>query len=218
ATLLQTYTSANFTFSDGDWLKWSSLSVAMAANSIYAYSFGKASSTTGWEPMAVATNNLYTGGEIGLVPTAGGTITFGSSHGFDAVFDAGLILATQPSINQLAVSPTNSVFAGTAVTFTAGVSGASPLYFQWQFNNGGGFANVAGASTNTLALNAALTNNGSYQLVLTNSYGAVTSAPVTLTVVPATISQLTVTPANNVFSGTPVTFAASVSGAPPLYF
>jgi beta-galactosidase len=218
AMLLQTYTSANFTFSDGDWLKWSSLSVAMAANSSYTWSFGKASSTTGWEPMAVATNNLYSGGEIGLVSTAGGTITFGSSHGFDAVFDAGLILATTPNISQLTVSPTNNVFAGTAVTFTASVSGASPLYFQWQFNNGGGYANLAGASTNTLVLNIALTNNGSYQLVLTNSYGAVTSAPVVLTVTPATISQLTVTPANNVFVGMPVTFTASVSGAAPLYF
>ncbi|MFZ0826187.1 MAG: beta-galactosidase GalA [Verrucomicrobiia bacterium] len=217
ATLLQTYTSANFTFSDGDWLKWSGLSVALAANSTYAYSFGKASSITGWEPMAVAANNLYAGGEIGLISPVTGAITLGSSHGFDAVFDAGLISATQPNINQLAVSPTNNVFAGTPVTFAATVSGASPLYFQWQFNNGGGYANLAGANTNTLVLNTALTNTGSYQLVLTNSYGAVTSAPVALTVTAAIISQVTVSPANNVFAGTPVTFAASVSGASPLY-
>ena len=36
ATLLQTYTSANFTFSDGDWLKWSGLSVPLAAKTNYA--------------------------------------------------------------------------------------------------------------------------------------------------------------------------------------
>jgi len=183
ATLLQTYTSANFTFSDGDWLKWSGLSVAMVASSSYAYSFGKASSTTGWEPMAVATNNLYAGGEIGLISTVTGAIIFGGSHGFDAAFDVGLILASQPSINQLAVSPTNNVFAGTAVTFTANVSGAAPLYFQWQFNNGGGFSTLTGVpNTNTLAFSAALPNSGSYQLAVTNSYGAVTSAPVALSV------------------------------------
>jgi len=217
AALLQTYTSANFGFSDGDWLKWSGLSVAVAANSTYAYSFGKASSTAGWEPMAVAANNLYSGGEIGLISPVNGAVAFGSSHGYDAVFDVGLISATLPSINQLAVSPTNNVFAGTVVTFTATTSGASPLYYQWQFNNGSGFNNIAGVNTNTLVLNTAITNAGSYQLVLTNSYGAVTSAPVTLTVSAASISQVTVSPANNVFAGTPVTLAASVSGAPPLY-
>jgi beta-galactosidase len=217
-TLLQTYTSANVTFSDGDWLQWIGLSVSLAANTTYAWSFGKASSTTGWEALAVATNNLYAGGQIGLFPPAGGAITYGSSHGFDAIFDVGLVLATQPNISQITVSPTNNVVAGTAVTFTASVSGALPLHYQWQFSSGGGFTNISGANTNTLGLTAAITNTGSYQLVLTNSYGAVTSAPVTLTVTATTINQLTVSPATNVFVGTVVTFAASVSGSPPLHF
>ena len=181
-TLLQTYTSANVTFNDGDWLQWSGLALALAPNATYAWSFGKASSTTGWEALAVASGNPYAGGEIGLFPTAGGAVTYGSSHGFDAVFDLGLAPALVPSLNQLTVSPTNTVFTGTLVTFTASVTGAQPLYLQWQFNNGGGYANIPGASTNTLVLNAAVTNTGSYELVLTNSYGAVTSAPVTLSV------------------------------------
>ena len=137
-TLLTSYTSANVTFNDGDWLQWSGLSVTLAANTTYAWSFGKASSTTsGWEALAVASNNPYAGGQIGLFPPAGGTITFGSSHAFDAVFDLGLAPANVPSINQLTVSPTNNVFAGTLMTITASVSGAQPLHFQWQFNNGG---------------------------------------------------------------------------------
>ena len=172
--------------------------------------------------MGVASGNPYAGGEMGLFPPASGTITFGSSHGFDAVFDVGLVLATQPSINQLTVSPTNNVFVGTLVTFTASVLGAQPLYFQWQFDNGSGFTDIPGANTNALALNAAITNAGSYKLVVTNNYGAVTSAPVTLTVTldttPPSINQLTVSPTNNVFTGTPVTFTASVLGVQPLYF
>jgi hypothetical protein len=183
AAPLQTNTSANVTFNDGDWLRWSGLSLALAANTTYAWSFGKASSTTsGWEALAVASNNPYAGGQIGLFPPAGGTITFGSSHAFDAVFDLGLAPANVPSINQLTVSPTNNVFAGTLMTFTASVSGAQPLHFQWQFNNGGGYTNIPGANTNTLMFNAAGTNTGSYELVLTNSYGAATSAPVVLSV------------------------------------
>jgi beta-galactosidase len=182
ATLLQTYTSANVTFNDGDWLQWSGLSLALSANATYAWSFGKASSTSGWEALAVASANPYAGGQIGLFPPAGGPITFGSSHDFDAVFDLRFAPAKLPSINQFTLSPTNNVFVGTLVTFTASVTGAQPLYFQWRFNNGGGYATVPGAGTNTLVLNAAITNTGSYELVLTNSYGAATSAPIALSV------------------------------------
>ena len=181
ATLLQTYASGNITFSDGDWLKWSDFSVGLLANATYAYSFGKAGSTTGWEPMSVAMNAL-SGGEIALIPTSGGTITPGNSHKFDAVFVAGLVPATAPSIDAVTVSPATNVFAGTQMTLEAPVSGALPLYYQWQFNSGVGFANLPGANTNVLSFSAAVTNTGTYQLVVTNSYGAVTSAPVTLSV------------------------------------
>ena len=57
-----------------------------------------------------------------------------------------------------------------------------PFQFQWRFNNGGGFTNIPGANTDTLALNAVVTNSGLYELVVTNSFGATTSAPVTLNV------------------------------------
>jgi hypothetical protein len=184
ATLLLTYTSGNITFNDGDWLKWTGLSVPLSANATYAYSFGKASSTTGWEPMAVATSAL-SGGEIALIPTAGGSITTGSSHTFDAVFDLGLVLATTPGVSAVTISPAANVRAGTRMTFAASVAGALPLYYQWRFNSGSGFVNLSGANTNTLSFVAAVTNTGSYELVLTNSYGAVTSAPVALVVAPA---------------------------------
>ena len=184
ATLLQTYTSGNITFNDGDWLKWTGLSVPLSANATYAYSFGKASSTTGWEPMAVATSAL-SGGEIALIPTTGGSITTGSSHTFDAVFDLGLVLATTPSVSPVTLSPAANVRAGIQMAFTASVAGAPPIYYQWRFNSGSGFVNLSGANTNTLSFVAAVTNTGSYQLVLTNSYGAVTSAPVALVVAPA---------------------------------
>ena len=182
ATLLETYTSDNIIFADGDWLQWSGLMMPLAANTIYAWSFGKASSTTGWEAMAVATNSPYADGEIALISPTTGATTFGSSHGFDAVFDVGLVSATLPTIIQFVVSPTNTVFAGTSVAFTASVTGAAPLAFQWQFDSGGGWADIAEAQTNTLMFAVALTNTGYYQLVVSNSYGAITSAPISLTV------------------------------------
>ena len=183
AALIATYSAGNVTFADGDWLQWSGLSLPLSPDTVYAYSFGKASSAvTGWEELANAGGNPYSSGEIGLFPIAGGGITYGSSHAYDGVFDVGLVPANVPSINQLTVSPTNEVFSGTPVTFTASVMGAQPLYMQWRFNNGGGYVNLPGANTNTLAFNAAVTNAGSYEFVLTNSYGAVTSAPVVLSV------------------------------------
>ncbi|HEU6447322.1 MAG TPA: cellulase family glycosylhydrolase, partial [Verrucomicrobiae bacterium] len=184
ATLLQTYTSGNVAFNDGDWLKWTGLSVPLVANTTYAYSFGKASSTSGWEPMAVCSANALSGGEIALISPSSGAVTTGGSHAYDAVFDVGLVLATTPSVGAITISPWTNVPAGVPMTFSALASGASPLSYQWQFNNGGGFVNLSGANTNPLTFTAAVTNTGSYRLVLANSYGSVTSAPVALAVSP----------------------------------
>ena len=89
ATLLITFSAPNPGFTDGDWLKWSGLNVPLATNKTYAFSFGIKPSGGGWAALAVATN-AYAGGEIALIPISGGTITTGSSHKFDAVFDLGL--------------------------------------------------------------------------------------------------------------------------------
>lgn len=160
ATLLQSYTSSNITFNDGDWLRWSGFSVRLLPNATYAWSFGKASSTTGWEPMAVATN-AYAGGEIALLPTAGGTITFGSTHKFDAAFDIGLgagptnVPASMPS-----PIPTYGWNLGNTLEATWGVPNwtATPFYTAanagfnavripcaWDFNS---TTNFSGGVTN----------------------------------------------------------------------
>ena len=89
ATLLITFSAANPGFTDGDWLQWSGLNVPLVTNKTYAFSFGIQPSGGGWAALAVATN-AYAGGEIATIPTSGGTITTGSSHKFDGVFDLGL--------------------------------------------------------------------------------------------------------------------------------
>jgi hypothetical protein len=89
ATLLITFSAANPGFTDGDWLQWSGLNVPLGTNKTYAYSFGIQPTGGGYAALAVATN-AYAGGEIAIIPTSGGTITNGSSHSFDAVFNLGL--------------------------------------------------------------------------------------------------------------------------------
>ena len=73
-----------------------------------------------------------------------------------------------------------TVTAGNTATFTVSANGPSPLSYQWRFNG----ADLAGASVSTLTLtNVQNAQAGDYSVVVANSFGSVTSAPVHLTVV-----------------------------------
>ena len=63
-TLIQTYSATNPGFVDGDWLKWNNLSVSLASNSTYAFSFDRRPSSGGYVALAVASGNHYSGGEL----------------------------------------------------------------------------------------------------------------------------------------------------------
>jgi len=70
-----------------------------------------------------------------------------------------------------------SGYLGGSATFTSAVLGANPLNYQWQ--KGG--VPIAGATNSLLVMtNLQTTDVGSYQVVVTNSLGAVTSAVATL--------------------------------------
>ncbi len=115
ATLLATYSASSFAFADGDWLRWSGFSLSLTSNVSYAYSFGKASSAVaGYEAMGNAGTNLYTGGQLGIFPVAGGIITFGSNTVYDAVFDAGLTTNGPVVVATITNSPATAIQATTA--------------------------------------------------------------------------------------------------------
>jgi len=92
ATLMAYYTATNFTFTFGDWLEWSGFTLPLKANTLYAYSFGEASSTGSYAALGVSPTNtdLYPGGQICTISSEGGPITYGASGNSDAVFDLGL--------------------------------------------------------------------------------------------------------------------------------
>ncbi len=82
-----------------------------------------------------------------------------------------------PSITTQPLSQT--VFAGSNATFTVIAAGTPPLGYQWRK---GGIA-VAGSTNPTLRLSNTTTNDsGAYDVVISNSFGAVTSQVATLTV------------------------------------
>ena len=106
AELLASYTSQDgFTFTDLDWLQWTDLEVALPANTQFAYSFGRSPSGAGWENLGNVSGNPYAGGEVALIPPAGGGMTFGSSHDYDATFVVGLTAATSLIVNPPRLPP-----------------------------------------------------------------------------------------------------------------
>src|ERR1051326_924360 len=102
------------------------------------------------------TSNLGINGSVAVIAAAGPPV-----------------ITSQPQ--DLTVSP------GAPATFTVGAAGAGSLGYQWQKNA----VNLSGATTNRLTLASAQTNDaGAYRVVVTNTYGSVTSVVATLTVIP----------------------------------
>jgi hypothetical protein len=186
AVLMTTYISQNdFIINPpDDWLQWSGLAVALAPNTQYAYSFATASG--GYGLMGNTGGDLYPNGQAVTIPAPGGTITFSSTSGYDAAFDAGLNVASSLAVNPPAATPSNAVTNGTTVTFTTLAVGPGTIGYQWQTDGGSGAAltNIPAANGSTLTVNTAGYALGSYQyaVVATNSSSVVTSSIVTLTI------------------------------------
>lgn len=72
-----------------------------------------------------------------------------------------------------------TAYAGRPVKFVVGSDGTAPLSYQWYK----GTTPIADATSDTLAFTAQdADNNATYHVVITNAYGATTSAPAALTV------------------------------------
>lgn len=81
------------------------------------------------------------------------------------------------------------VLVGNTVAFGVTADGTAPLTYQWRFDG----TNISGATNEDYSFNNAQTNNaGSYTVIVTNAWGAATSAVATLTVS---------TPGTNAFTG-----------------
>ncbi|NOS70517.1 MAG: hypothetical protein HOP33_11375, partial [Verrucomicrobia bacterium] len=114
------------------------------------------------------------------------------------------------------VVPTNqTVLTGANVNFSVSAGGTSPLNYQWRRSGGA----MAGQTNATLSLTSVTTNDaGSYDVVVSNVTGSVTSAPpavLTVNVLPF----ITVAPTNQtVVAEANVSFNVSVGGTAPLNY
>jgi alpha-tubulin suppressor-like RCC1 family protein len=89
------------------------------------------------------------------------------------------VLAVPPT---LVLQPTNQMaLLGSNVTFVvANGPGPIPVFYQWQYNG----TNLDRATNASLVLtNVQFTNQGNYQVVVSNAFGAITSSNATLTVI-----------------------------------
>ncbi len=132
--------------------------------------------------------------------------------------NAVLTLGTATAAPVFTTQPTSqTVTAGSSVTFTAAASGSPTPTYQWQ--KGG--VNISGATSASYTIASTVTGDaGSYAVVATNSVGSVTSNTATLTVNAATnIPVFTTQPASQtVTAGNWVLFTAAASGSPaPTY-
>jgi len=215
ATLISTYTTDNLLgFTDGAWLRYSGLTNILQPNSVYAYTHHR--NGNGWDGMGCTNNNPYAGGEICLIPSAGGAITFGPNHTSDAAFMANLLPITDPFVFDTQITPSSAI-GGTSVTINAGVaSGTAPLRYQWRFTGTNGTSLIPNATNITYTIaSVSVTNQGSYSLIVSNGLGsAVTNTPASLSVRAAyNISTIgTTPPVTGVYDIAQLTVGADLDG------
>lgn len=102
-------------------------------------------------------------------------------NAFGSITSTVVVLHISPGI---VTQPTNqTVMPGSAIGFTALANGEQPLTYQWQLNgtNLTDNSTYSGSLSTSLNLVAVLTNTvGNYSLLVSNSYGIVTSSVATL--------------------------------------
>jgi hypothetical protein len=135
---------------------------------------------------------------------------------------SGAVMPPQTFIVQQPLSLTNTVPSEAAV-FSVVAMGTPALAYQWYFSASGAagsFAPLAGQTSPSLTLDLPEpANAGSYCVVVTNSYSAVTSLPATLSLFRAPVIVQQPEPASaTLFGGQSFSLSAAANAALPVYY
>ena len=170
-----------------------------------------------------ATNATLTLTNVALAEAGNYFVQVFNDFGLVASTTATLTLHAPPAF--LTAPQSLTVTQGATTNFTVEVSGVPAPVFTW-FKDGVRLTNSSGYSAvdtaNLLVLTAQAAQAGSYVVVATNVAGAITSAPVTLTVLLA--PAVTTHPTNvtltrtNYTNALPVTLSVAATGAAPLVY
>ena len=129
--------------------------------------------------------------------------------------DIGAYEATPMPPTITALSPSQTVVAGTNLVLSVAATGTWPLSYQWYHDQ----TILPSATSTSLVFNSVRTNDaGTYNVVVSNYLQSVTSAPVVLTVivVPHQIDSLS--PSQTVAAGTNLLLSVSASSLLPLRY
>ncbi len=89
------------------------------------------------------------------------------------------------------VLPTNTVYAGSTVQYTAHVNGTQPVTYQWAKEINGSFVNISGATNYFITVaNVSAADFTNYQVIAANSLGSVTNVGAIANVVGPTSTMI----------------------------
>jgi hypothetical protein len=199
AVHVTTLTATGVSFFPTDWLQWSNISVALAPNTTYAFTYQNTGN--GWELMdgedvgvdGSLIPGASTNGAACLIPGAGGAIAVTNNYapGWMADFDIGLMTNTTFNVYAPSVATPGNIYPiqgqmgaipaftlGTTVTLTDGtpLGGVAPYTYTWRTDGGTGGAMTAipgdsgqGAPYQTITVTPAALGTFLYDVVVSDS-------------------------------------------------
>ena len=157
-----------------------------------------------------ATNDHYLIPDIR--PINAGTYSVEVKNPYGTVLSSNATLELFTPVSIASQPQSRRVVDGSSATLLVRARGTPPLHYQWQFYA----TNLPGATAPTLAFRRiALPDAGPYQAIITDPYGAITSAVAQLTVI-VRPQILTQPQSAAVAIGQSVTFSVTAGGTPPL--
>lgn len=129
------------------------------------------------------------GNSLGLVDFQNGFAVFSEPNNAISLFQiTGFNTNNPPSLGGAPSGGGVYVEGYSPVTLAISASGSAPLAYQWYFNTN---TPIAGATSNSLALGAAdISDSGTYNVIVTNLYGSITSSLASVTVLPGGYSTV----------------------------
>ncbi|MGD1083963.1 MAG: C10 family peptidase, partial [Verrucomicrobiota bacterium] len=111
--------------------------------------------------------------------STGTSVTWATNSGNVWGQNFSLVRGVAPPLITAQPQDQSFVDLGGTATFSVSALGKAPISYQWQFNG----TNLPGATNSSLTItNVHSPNTGSYRVVVTDSYGSVTSAPAALSI------------------------------------
>jgi hypothetical protein len=174
--------------------------------------------------------NLVDGGNLSGSATASLTITALSdsdaanysviiSNTYGSVTSSVATLMVNDSLIFVMQPMSQTVSGGTNVTFEAAAYGASPMVFQWYYNDSPVGSPTFGTNTSSYSLtNVQASQSGNYSVQVINGNGSLMSSNAVLTVIVLPPSIVTQPTSQTALLGNSVSFSVSLTGTPPFNY